>query len=671
MYQLSTPLSQVTGIGPQRLAALEATGLTSVQDLLLWVPLRYEDRSQLVTCATAPLNELITLEAEVVKASQRFVGRRSFQTATIQDSSGQLSVRWFNNKFVMAKLQPGTRWLFSGKLNDRRTLMQPVVEAATADTIHTGRLVPIYSSLSGFKAGSLRRLLKHVIDQLDPELDDPIIQAVAGNLMSLADTFTQLHFPDTEDRVISARERLALEELLSLMRHAHHLKQYWHDLPPALAAPVLDTNDTTAILSQLPFSLTAGQHQAVAEISQDIASTQPMNRLLIGDVGSGKTVVAGLAAWQVAQAGGTVGFIAPTQILAQQHVQTLQRLFPKLQIELITGQRKTPTDRSPQFWVGTQAILNRLELLKPSLLIFDEQHRFGVSQRSTISFGHHTPHILTMSATPIPRTLMLTIFAHLQLSTLAELPAGRIPTKSWVIPENKRAASLEWMADQIEQGRQPGHQPCQVLWVCPFIDPSQSAALENVAAAKETFTSLAAQLKPLGIRAGLLHGRQSKAEQAKVIDSLRAQQLDLVVTTPIVEVGVDLPAASIMVIEAAERFGLASLHQLRGRVGRAGQQGYCLLFTTSKTAETQQRLHQFCDSTNGSELAELDLHHRGAGDLFGTAQHGFDQLRFATWTDFELISQARQLFEKLPTDTTWHSLFDHASPQNPNLPLAN
>lgn len=670
MYQLSTPLSQVTGIGPQRLTALTTAGLTTVQDLLLWVPLRYEDRSQLVTTATAPLNELVTLEAEVVKASQRFVGRRSFQTATIKDATGQLSVRWFNNKFVMAKLQPGTRWLFSGKLNDRRTLMQPVVEAATADTIHTGRLVPIYSSLSGFKAGSLRRLLKHVIDQLDPELDDPVVQATANNLMSLADTFTQLHFPDTEARVISARERLALEELLSLMRHAQHLKQYWHDLPPALASPAVNPNNWNHALSQLPFSLTNGQQQAISEISRDLAGTQPMNRLLVGDVGSGKTVVAGLAAWQVIRAGGTVGLVAPTQILAQQHVQTLSRLFPDLQIELITGQRKTPSDRPPQLWVGTQAILNRLTLLKPSLLIFDEQHRFGVSQRSAISFGQQTPHILTMSATPIPRTLMLTIFAHLQLSTLSELPAGRLPTKSWVIPDSKRAASLEWMADQIRLGHQE-NQPRQVLWVCPFIDPSQSAALENVAAAKDTFASLAAQLQPLGVRAGLLHGRQSKAEQAKVIESLREHQLDLVVTTPIVEVGVDLPAASIMVIEAAERFGLASLHQLRGRVGRAGQQGYCLLFTTSKSAETQQRLHQFCDSTNGSELAELDLHHRGAGDLFGTAQHGFDQLRFATWTDFELISQARQLFEKLPTDNSWRSLFDHASPQNPNLPLAN
>ena len=311
----------------------------------------------------------------------------------------------------------------------------------------------------------------------------------------------------------------------------------------------------------------------------------------------------------------------------------------------------------------SDAVINRLADIQPALIIYDEQHRFGVKQRSQASELPYSPHILTMSATPIPRTLMLTIFAHLQLSTIDELPAGRLPIKTWVIPEKKRQDSYTWIAEELARNQ------AQAFVVCPFIDPSRTEALENVAAVTDKYQELQEfyQSHSPTPKLALLHGKVAKTEQNQIIDQLRAGESDILVTTPIVEVGIDIPTANIIVIEAAERFGLASLHQLRGRVGRGGQQAYCLLFSRSQKAH--ERLEKFSKMTLGSEVAELDLQYRGAGDIFGTEQHGFDELRFASWANVELISQARQIFEQLPTN---HDLFFTPKEQETSdQPLAN
>lgn len=676
MYRLQTPIERVVGVGPQRANELSEVGINTVQDLLLWLPLRYEDRSQFVTIAQLQPNQLVTLSARVVTARQSYRGRRSMQTATLTDDTGKLKVMWFNNRFVMDKLKPGSTWLFSGKLNDRGYFIQPTVEAASADTIHTGRLVPIYPSIPTLKSGSLRRILKQTLDHLSTDLEHTAERDPALGLQPLRESFQQLHFPDTDDAIVNARQRLALEELLSLMKRAQKLKTHWKTLPAAHTIPAFQPAAEKSLITELPFALTGAQKLAWQSIQQDLSQPEAMNRLLIGDVGSGKTVVAGLALAQCVFAGKSAALVAPTQILAEQHLKTFQKLFPRLPLALITGTHKIDTSiTTPTIWIGTHAVLRQLEHIQPSLLVFDEQHRFGVQQRSQITdvLGH-TPHILTMSATPIPRSLMLTIFAHLSVSTLDELPPGRIPTKTWLVPSTKKTSALEWIRDQIHQGKGE----CQVLWVCPFIDPSRQTSLENVASATAFFTHLKTELADQAdqdadrkIAIGLLHGRQNKKIQTETIEQLRHHQLDIVVTTPIVEVGVDLPAATIMVIEAAERFGLASLHQLRGRVGRAGQQGYCLLFTNSKSQPTLDRLDKFTQITNGSQLAELDLENRGAGDIFGTQQHGFDELQFATWTDFALIAQARDLFEKMYQDPSWESIFDRSVQKDSKLPLAN
>lgn len=685
MYHLTTPLPAVRGIGPHLSALLKESGYHTVLDLLLAVPLRYEDRSQFATIAAAPENQLITIPASLLKITTSYRGRRTVTTARISDQTGTMTVLWFNNRFAQSTLKVGQEYLFSGKVNDRRTMVQPLFEKLSTDTIHTGRLIPLYSSTLRLKQGTLRRLLKEITKNLEAPKDDIIaLLPKKYPLPDLKEALCQLHFPEEDQAVIAARERLALEELLGLIRHSHQLKATWQKESGAIKIKP----SQPLIPDTIPFALTTAQLRCVDEIGADLNHQTPMNRILIGDVGSGKTVVAGIAAQQAILAGHAVTLIAPTQILAEQHTTTLKTLFPNLTLELITAKnslnfQKTAETDQPKLYIGTHALINQLQKIKPALIIYDEQHRFGVKQRSEAQNLPTPPHILTMTATPIPRTMLLTIFSHLRVSIIDELPSNRLPTKTWVLPEKKRADMYAWIYDQIAK---QGTGQFQSLVVCPFINPSESEGLSEVASTaqkyqdvKAAFTkltkgttshqpiklngagepavaakSLANNQRP-NVKIAELHGKMKKPAQQQVIEKMFQQKIDILVTTPIVEVGIDLPQAAAMIIESAERFGLASLHQLRGRVGRAGQQGYCLVFSDSKSAPTKERLRQFSQTHNGQELAEIDLHNRGAGDLFGVEQHGWGTLQFASWTNFELISTAQQVFQKLPAN--WQPLF--------------
>jgi ATP-dependent DNA helicase RecG len=408
---------------------------------------------------------------------------------------------------------------------------------------------------------------------------------------------------------------------------------------------------------------------------------------LLGDVGSGKTIVAAIAVKHVLQNNFNTALIAPTQILAKQHFQTLHQIFPDMKIALLTAKNRANAlnkisntknlANQSTCYIGTHAVINKLSQIKPALVIYDEQHRFGVAQRSQTSQLSFQPHLLTMSATPIPRSLMLSIFAHLSLSVIDEMPQGRKPIKTWLVPEKKRLDAYRWLAKQLSlesNQTQPSthtktHNHNQVLIVCPFINPSEHEMFKDVASATEKYQQIKARFPNLVVQ--LLHSRQSQPEKDKIIQALFAQEIDILVTTPIVEVGLDLQRASIIIIESAQRYGLASLHQLRGRVGRAGQKGYCLLFANLKNAQTSQRLKIFSQTTNGMKLAEFDLKNRGAGDLFGSDQHGFDQLKFSNWTNLELISQARAIFKNLKDqpNLSWKPIikFNYTS----KLPLPN
>jgi ATP-dependent DNA helicase RecG len=430
-------------------------------------------------------------------------------------------------------------------------------------------------------------------------------------------------------------------------------------------------------MTQLPFQLTTDQSRAIDTITQNMTSGTTMNRLLVGDVGSGKTVVAFAVAAQVLAAGKHAFLIAPTQVLAEQHAQTAAKLFPSLCVTCVMGgtttrakaKTKAPTAQTPTLWIGTHALFAHLPILKPALVMYDEQHRFGVAQRSRIQDIQPEPHLLTLTATPIPRSLMLTIFRHLDLTTITTLPPGRLPTKSWVVPPAKQEDALGWIRTTLVEKTTNTSPRRLCIVVCPFIEPSKEEAFAHIASATRIFAELHTRWPSVA----LLHGRQPKTAQHAVLQALRKGSVDVLVTTPIVEVGIDLPTADILVIHNAERFGLASLHQLRGRVGRANQQGYCVLFSHSTSSDVQQRLRAFTQTHNGQELAELDLQHRGAGDLFGTDQHGFDQLRFASWTNATLIGQAKQLYDTLKTSgMSWSSPLAHlfTTPHNESV-LAN
>jgi ATP-dependent DNA helicase RecG len=615
----------------------------------------------------------------VLKVSQFYRGRRNILSATITDGTGQLACFWFNAPYLRTKLIIGQSFFFAGVVSlnaktGKPVFTQPAVEALSAETIHTGRLVPLYSQTLALKQGSVRRVLKEILDHLAPwnNLEaTPATTAEVGPVLTLTEAFKILHFPETTETVAIARERLALEELLGVIDRATQLKKTWSQQQGAAKIqPPMPLTEASLIPTTIPFELTSDQRQAVTELLTDLNKPQPMNRLLLGDVGSGKTVVAGIAAYWTIQSGHNVALVAPTQILAEQHYRTLQQILPDLAITLVTSKsrssQKTAAPVKPavagpaQLFVGTHAILNRLPELHPALLIYDEQHRFGVKHRSPswadpLTLDQAQPHLLTMSATPIPRSLMLSLFAHLAISTLSQSPHQKLPTKTWVVPKSKRREALTWIKTQLTQN----HPPEQGLVVCPFINPSEQESFENVAAATETFQELQQFYGATdGFRLDLLHGQLKTKQKATVIAELFAQKIQLLVTTPIVEVGVDLPAAKLIVIEAAERFGLASLHQLRGRVGRAGQASFCLLFTSSQNADTLARLETFCHEHDGLKLAELDLQRRGAGDLFGTAQHGFDELQFASWTNLTLIEQARQLYQKITAgDLKWQPLW--------------
>lgn len=670
-YQLSDPIAVVRGIGPTVRKLLLAENIHTVLDLVLYLPYRYEDRSNIVSIAQLQVGEPATVKATVLKANIFYRGRRTIVNATIQDNSGTVRCIWFNNRFVAAQLKEGAQLYFAGTYSDRKMLVQPTVEKVSDNTIHTARLVPLYTQLAkSLKIGSLRRILKEVTDNLQAT-DDPVSQLLKQKYPNFIQAVQILHFPNDEANVPSARERLALEELLGLIQHSQSMKESWKKEHNAVALKLAnyDPDHFSAWLPKtIPFTLTKAQERVTREILADLQNDTAMNRILVGDVGSGKTVVAGLACDFVLKNQHNAIIAAPTQILAQQHTQTLQQLFPQLNIALLTTKESKhfTLQKKPTLYIGTHAVLNHLETIQPVLMIYDEQHRFGVTQRSIPKMAHGSPHILTMSATPIPRTLMLTLFSHLSLSLIDEMPAGRKPVTTWLVPNSKRQSSLKWLGETLAKTHG------QALVVCPFIEPSIAETLGNVAVATELFKTLKEyyQTHFPNLKLGLLHGKLKSKDKQAIIDQTFARKIDILVSTPVVEVGVDLPAANIMVVEAAERFGLASLHQLRGRVGRAGQASFCLLFSSIPAKPILERLKHFTQEHDGLKLAEQDLQHRGAGDLFGFRQHGFSDLRFASWANLNLIQDAHLAYQQL-TKQTWQSLVPYQTSADLQLLSAN
>lgn len=631
---LDTPVRFVPRVGPAMAAKLEILGIRVVRDLLYHIPFRYNDFSLVSPIAKLQAGETVTVHGTVdrfdVFATK--TGKKVAQ-AKVRDETGVLTAVWFNQPYLRSVIRPGESIHLSGTagwFGNTLVLNSPEYELFDG-SLHTGRIVPVYPATEGLSSKWMRSRIAFLLEVVSPLLSEyiPTDTLKKYNLTGLPQAVTSIHFPKSLEEAQKAKRRLAFDELLILQLRAIVQKQKRHT--EEIAYPMPAQNHDTFVES-LPFALTHDQEEAIAEILTDLAAEFPMNRLLVGDVGSGKTVVAAAAIFAAFQHTVQSVLMAPTQILAQQHYETLSRILTPLglSVGLVTGSHKDTG--AYDTLVGTHALLSdSTKFKKLGLVVIDEQHRFGVTQRDALigkGSNKHTPHILTMTATPIPRTVAKTIMGHMDISTLLEMPKGRKLIKTWVVPEAKRENAYAWITKQIlDTGG-------QAFIICPLIEESET--LSAVRAVKKEYEVLTAKFPQFSL--GLLHGRMKPKEKTAVLEAFRNNTHQILVATPVVEVGIDIPNATIMVIEAAERFGLSQLHQMRGRVGRSSLPSYCLLFAQGP----DERLKILEHESRGPKLAEADLERRGAGDILGTRQHGIPNLKIATFTDATLIEQTQK-----------------------------
>ena len=643
---LASPLSQLKGVGEQLAGKFAGLGLQTVADLIDYYPRRYDDYSAVVPVAKLKPGP-VTIKAVIKQAKGRYVRRGLHITEAIaSDDTSSVRLVWFNQPYRAAALKPDHEYYISGtyELSYRRfSIMNPAMELVSDFPVNTARIVPIYRETKGLTSRQIRLAMAQAVPlimNLPESLPAWLIKE--RQLTSYAEALFNLHFPDSSEALTIARQRLAFEEVFDLILASLYNK-YELIQEKAPAVP-FEPEVPQAFIKQLPYKLTDGQRAAAWQIYQDMSKTQPMNRLLEGDVGSGKTVVATMAALMVLYHGHQVALMAPTELLARQHADTLQKLLSgtpyaktigllvgSLKLAQKTALRERIKAGDCRFVVGTQALIQEsVDMHNLELVIIDEQHRFGVDQRKKLqSKAGHMPHVLSLTATPIPRSLALTLYGEMDISILSQKPAGRQPIITEICSPNSRAQLYTKIDEQLEQGR-------QMFVVCPLITESDVLA---VASAEAVYDKLR-QTDFKHRRIGLLHGQQKAADKTDTMAKFVNHELDILVSTTVIEVGVDVPNATVMLIEGADRFGLAQIHQLRGRVGRSDCQGYCYLMMSDSSAPGR-RLKALERSSDGFKLAELDLELRGPGAIYGTMQHGQLDLRIAKLSDVHEIAAAR------------------------------
>lgn len=637
---------------------LEKLNINILEDLLYHIPFRYEDYSLISEINKAQAGETITIRGKVSEINNEFTKNyKRLQKAIITDRTGNIEAVWFNQSYLLKIIHKGDEISLSGKVDWflRKLVMQsPDYELMTNNqlTIHTGRLVPVYPETRGVTSKWLRRQIYKLIEENKEKFIEYLPDSIVSehSLLPINTAIEQIHFPKTLESVEKSKQRLSFDELFLLHLSSMERKLNWNKNLVGNSYSIDKFKEKIQeFWKKLPFTLTNAQKRVVSEIFKDLAKTKPMNRLLEGDVGSGKTVVSAIAMYLSFLNGFQSVLMAPTEILAQQHYQTISKLLSPfgIKVDLVTGSKKMKIDPSASsglklkidVLVGTHAVLSeKINFQKLGLVVIDEQQRFGVEQRAIIRSRGKNPHLLTMTATPIPRTIALTLYGDLDLSILDEMPNGRKQIKTWLVPAEKRMAAYAWINSQLSSLNS------QLFVVCPFIEESET--MQTVKAANTEFEYLKNEVFK-NLKLGLLHGKLKSKEKDETLNKFRDGKIDILVATPVVEVGIDIPNAAIIVIEASERFGLAQLHQLRGRVGRGDKQSYCLLFTESKNPQTLERLKAMEKHNFGAELAELDLRLRGPGEIYGTMQHGRKILKIADFSDFDLIRKTKTAAEKI------------------------
>lgn len=694
MPNIQSLLKDAGKITPRYTKILAGLGLLTVRDLLFYFPSRYNDFSRIVPIEEKYLNQVVTVEGKIIKAKLARIWRRRMTLfeIIIQDKNNlPLKALWFNQSYLQESLKEGMVVRLSGKMTLNKKflfLSNPAWEMAGRESTNTGRIVPVYRETKGLTSKWLRWQIKEFLPGAS-ELKEIVPEKVAKkfNLYSLSKALIQIHFPSSSGNLVRAQKTFAFQEMLLIQIKSLRLKKEW-ETNNSLAIK-FDQDLIQKFVHDLPFKLTDAQRKSSFEILKDLENSRPMNRLLNGDVGSGKTIVAAIAALQTIQAGYQVAIMAPTEVLAKQHFESFCQLFKNydINIALLTNsykvichpklaegsnQSKIRSSRLRQLAdpqddkrenllkkiksgkinlvIGTHALIQKDVLFKNlALAIIDEQHRFGVAQRASLQQSalklkdgslKTVPHLLTLTATPIPRTLAIAFSGNLDISLLDEMPKNRLSVITQIIPPSGREKAYAFLKNQILSGR-------QAFVILPLVEESQ--ALAELKAATEEYKKLSEKIFP-DLKIGLLHGRLKSAEKEKVMAQFKERKLDILVATSVVEVGIDIPNASIMLIEDAERFGLSQLHQFRGRVGRGEHQSYCLLFTNSDSAKSLQRLEALVETNNGFDIAEKDLQLRGPGQFFGTLQSGIPDIAMESLTNIKLIKFAQAEAKNILTE---------------------
>ena len=660
---LDSSVKEIKGVGEALALKFEKLGILTIHDLLFYVPYKYQDTSDVLSISQFIQAGLGTFVAEIVSAKTIYTRfRKQVTTVKVKDDIQSLNLTYFNQPYLSKTLKEGEIYLFNGKVTtkgSRKNIYNPKAEKLHEDIsqqMHLGKLIGVYSETQGLSSRILRSKIKLLEKEIPQMISDPLTKSQIDGMLTLPNAIQKVHFPQNNEDIISSRERLAFDEMLRIAFRIE--KEILEQKKEQAQATKIDTKLTNKFIKSLPYTLTNDQNSALEIILDEISQTKPMNRLLNGDVGSGKTVVSAIAILNTINAGYSAILIAPTTVLASQHYKTFRALFKdfNIPVELCISSEKTITDANNKLIIGTHAILYQQELPSDlNLVVIDEQHRFGVEQRKSLKTKtQNTPHYLTMTATPIPRSLTEIFFGNLDVSEIKEKPADRLEIKTYYTPYTKRNDCFEWIVKRIKDSKEKE----QAMIIYPLIEESEKTSVKSVLnefnLLKETY------LRDVSV--AFLHGKLKPKEKEQILSDFKDKKYNILISTTVIEVGIDIPDVTMMIIENAERFGLAQLHQLRGRIGRGDMQSFCYVIPGQEYTDDEdvkERLKYFASHPSGFDVADYDLQRRGPGEVYGTRQSGIPVFKVASIHDLETLKKARKVARGiLLEDNSYQDILD-------------